>query len=358
MNPLPLQSILLSDTPLIDVRAEIEFKAGSFPSARNMPILNDHERALVGICYKDKGPDAAKSLGHELVSGAIRENRIDTWCEFISQNPGAKLYCFRGGLRSTLAQQWLQDRGIQIEKIKGGYKALRQSLLAVYEDLPELIVVAGKTGTGKTEFLARVPNKVDLEYRANHRGSAFGKQLSEQPAQIDFENRVALDFLKLRSGPVLIEDESRLIGRINLPLLLQKAMAEAPIVLLEDSVENRIARINKEYLVEQFEALSAQTGSVTKAQDELERIFLDSLGAIKKRLGPERHRSLVNLMGVGFQIQKTGDFSAHNAWIRVLLEEYYDPMYEYQLSKKQSRIIGSGTQEGLLEYADYSPKKP
>jgi tRNA 2-selenouridine synthase len=63
-------------------------------------------------------------------------------------------------------------------------------------------------------------------------------------------------------------------------------------------------------------------------------------------------------MGVGFQIQKTGDFSAHNAWIRVLLEEYYDPMYEYQLSKKQSRIVGSGTQEGLLEYADYSPKKP
>ena len=237
MNPLPLQSILLSDTPLIDVRAEIEFKAGSFPSARNMPILNDDERALVGICYKDKGPDAAKALGHELVSGAIRENRIDTWCEFISQNPGAKLYCFRGGLRSTLAQHWLQDRGIQIEKIKGGYKALRQSLLAVYEDLPELIVVAGKTGTGKTEFLARIPNKVDLEYRANHRGSAFGKQLSEQPAQIDFENRVALDFLKLHSGPVLIEDESRLIGRINLPLLLQKAMTEAPIVLLEDSVE-------------------------------------------------------------------------------------------------------------------------
>ena len=220
------------------------------------------------------------------------------------------------------------------------------------------LIALAQTGTGKTEFLARVPNKVDLEYRANHRGSAFGKQLSEQPAQIDFENRVALDFLKLRSGPVLIEDESRLIGRINLPLLLQKAMAEAPIVLLEDSVENRIARINKEYLVEQFQALTAQTGSVTKAQDALERIFLDSLGAIKKRLGPERHRSLVNLMGVGFQIQKTGDFSAHNAWIRVLLEEYYDPMYEYQLSKKQSRIVGSGTQEGLLEYADYSPKKP
>jgi len=357
VNPLPLQSILLSDTPLIDVRAEIEFKAGSFPSASNMPILNDHERALVGICYKDKGPDAAKALGHELVSGAIREDRIDAWSEFINQNPGAQLYCFRGGLRSTLAQQWLKERGIHIAKIEGGYKALRKSLLAVYENLPELLVVAGKTGTGKTEFLARVPNKVDLEYRANHRGSAFGKQLSEQPAQIDFENRVALDFLKLNSGPVLIEDESRLIGRINLPQQLQKAMAEAPIILLEDNIDNRIARINKEYLVAQFQALSTLTGSVSKAQDELELIFLNALGAIKKRLGPERHRSLVNQMEIGFQIQKTGDFSAHNVWIRVLLEEYYDPMYEYQLTKKQSRIIGSGTQDALLSNADYLPKK-
>ncbi len=351
MKPTPLQTVLMSGVPLIDVRAEIEFKAGSFPSAVNMPILNDHERERVGICYKHDGPTAAEALGHQLVSGAIRKGRIDSWSEFISHHPDAQLYCFRGGLRSTLAQQWLMDRGIEITKIEGGYKALRQSLLAVFENLPELVVVAGKTGTGKTDFLNRVSNKVDLEHRANHRGSAFGKQLTDQPAQIDFENEVALDFLKLTAGPVLIEDESRLIGRINLPLPLQKAMAEAPIVLLEDDIEHRVARINREYLIEQYQALEAQSRSVSEAQDALEAIFYNALSAIKKRLGSERHKSLENLMDVGFQIQKTGDFSAHNAWIRVLLEEYYDPMYEYQLSKKQSRIIDAGTQDALLKYA-------
>ena len=352
MKPSQLQSILISDTPLIDVRAQVEFNAGAFPSASNIPILNDHERELVGTCYKNEGPEHARALGHKLVSGSTRESRIDNWCEFVEQNPGSQLYCFRGGLRSTLAQQWLKDRGYQIPKIEGGYKALRRSLLSVFEHLPNLIVVAGKTGTGKTEFLARVSNKVDLEHRANHRGSAFGKQLSEQPAQIDFENRVALDFLKTQSTPVLIEDESRLIGRINLPLPLQATMSEAPIILLEDTIENRVTRINQEYLVDQFEALREKTESAEKALNELKTIFLGSLDAIRKRLGPERYENLGDLMRAGFQAQSAGDFSGHNPWIRVLLEEYYDPMYEYQLSKKQTRIIDSGDQEALLKYAD------
>ena len=75
------RAILASDTPLIDVRAPIEFAQGAMPAAVNLPLMNDDERAAVGTCYKRQGPDAALALGHRLVSGDTRE---------AASTPGAK----------------------------------------------------------------------------------------------------------------------------------------------------------------------------------------------------------------------------------------------------------------------------
>ena len=36
-------SIFLSDTPLMDVRAPVEFSKGSFPQASNVPLLDDEQ---------------------------------------------------------------------------------------------------------------------------------------------------------------------------------------------------------------------------------------------------------------------------------------------------------------------------
>ncbi len=33
----------------------------------------------------------------------------------------------------------------------------------------------------------------------------------------------------------------------------------------------------------------------------------------------------------------------HKDWIKIVLERYYDPMYEYQLAKKIDRLSFSGT---------------
>ena len=38
------------------------------------------------------------------------------------------------------------------------------------------------------------------------------------------------------------------------------------------------------------------------------------------------------------QQERTGDTSGHHLWIEALLTDYYDPMYDYQLSQKQGRI--------------------
>jgi tRNA 2-selenouridine synthase SelU len=71
--PQNIRQILASDTPLIDVRAPVEFRQSAMPAAINLPLMNDDERAAVGTCYKRQGPDAALALGHQLVNGEIRE---------------------------------------------------------------------------------------------------------------------------------------------------------------------------------------------------------------------------------------------------------------------------------------------
>jgi tRNA 2-selenouridine synthase len=348
------KSLFLQDCPMIDVRAPIEFAQGAFPTAINLPILFDDEREQVGICYKQRGADAAEQLGHNLVSGATREARLLAWQEFITNHPDALVYCFRGGLRSQLTQDWLLAAGTPAPRIKGGYKALRGYLLQVFEALPPLMILAGKTGSGKTTLLADLPHQVDLEDRAQHRGSAFGKRLTPQPSQIGFENAVAVDFLKLAdaapSRTVVVEDEGRLIGRVSLPLSLQAAMKQAPLMLLEVDLAARVEHIHEEYIVQHFADLLAATGDHALAQQQHERSFLLALEAIKKRLGGVAHGQLHALMSRAFKAQQRGDFALHRDWIQTLLVDYYDPMYDYQIGQKAERIIFRGDADSVREY--------
>ena len=200
------------DTPLIDLRAPTEFNPGAFPNAINLPLMTDDERAKVGTCYKQYGQQAAIKLGHKLVSGECREQRMAQWRSFIEQNPEGYLYCFRGGLRSQTVQQWLADEGLEYPLINGGYKAMRRFLMDSLEALPQsfnFIVIGGRTGTRKTDLILKLPNSIDLEGRANHRGSSFGRRVGGQPTVINFENNLAIDLLKLKTNysTLLIEDE-------------------------------------------------------------------------------------------------------------------------------------------------------
>ena len=99
--------LFLNGVPMMDVRAPVEFAQGAFPGVVNRPLMDDGERQQVGTCYKHKGQDAAIALGHQLVSGATKQARIAAWAQFAQDHPGGVLYCFRGGLRSQIVQQWL-----------------------------------------------------------------------------------------------------------------------------------------------------------------------------------------------------------------------------------------------------------
>ena len=202
------RAILASDTPLIDVRAPIEFAQGAMPAAVNLPLMNDDERAAVGTCYKRQGPDAALALGHRLVSGDTRDARINAWREASLAHPEGFLCCARGGQRSHISQAWLKEAGIDYPLIRGGYKALRQTAIQVTIEQSQkpMVLIGGCTGNGKTLLVKQHAQGIDLEGLAHHRGSSFGRTLTPQLSQASFENHLAAELLKKDAARWVLED--------------------------------------------------------------------------------------------------------------------------------------------------------
>ena len=356
-NTEQYRELFLNDTPMMDMRAPVEFAKGAFPGVCNLPLMTDSERQRVGTCYKQQGQQAAIELGHKLVSGATKSERIEAWAAFARAHPEGYLYCFRGGLRSQIVQQWLKsEAGIDYPRVIGGYKAMRGFLLDSTEQAVaqcDFVLVGGLTGTGKTEVITQLANSLDLEGRANHRGSSFGKRATPQPAQIDFENALAVDILKKRAAGTrqfVLEDEGRTVGSCSLPLGLFQGMKSYSLVWLEDSFEGRVARILEDYVVRLSGEFIAELGEEAGFPAFAERLQ-QSLANILKRLGGERYQRLAGLMDAALAEQaRSGAVELHCGWIEGLLNEYYDPMYAYQRDSKGERIEFAGEQVAVLEY--------
>ena len=357
-------NLFLRDAALLDVRAPVEFNAGAFPRSTNIPLLDDRQREQIGTRYKDAGQDAAITLGLQLATPALRAQRIGDWSAFCRENPEGYLYCFRGGLRSHTTQAWLREAGLDYPLVRGGYKALRGFLLLALEHNlthTPLLVLSGSTGVGKTTLLRQVPRKLDLEARAQHRGSAFGSLVDAQPPQISWENAVAVDLLKLVQGeaarlPVLLEDESRLIGHIHVPPFMQERMYTAPRILLEAPLEQRIANISADYIEQPWQQHLHLHGAA--AQQQFGTRVLHNLQRICKRLGAERHARVEQLFRSGIAALPHGDRAAFHAGIRILLQEYYDPLYHHKLQQHQQGLVFRGEHVAVLEWLQHHMAQP
>lgn len=363
MAELPLsndfRSIVLNRTPLIDVRAPVEFEKGAFPGAVNLPLMDDEERRLVGIRYKESGNTEAVKLGHSLVGGAVKEARVNAWTDFMGAHPDAMLYCFRGGQRSKISQAWLDDAGKTIVRLKGGYKAFRNFLLNEIEKSPhhfKPVVLGGRTGSGKTILLKRVENSIDLEGLANHRGSSFGRKVTPQPTQIDFENALAYDLIrKLERGfsHLVFEDEGRNVGSLYLPKTFADFLSEAPLVILETPTEERVEITFDEYVVaaQQMYREAGYGDPLEAWKDDIQ----SAMKRIERRLGSQRYKEACALFENALKEQRrSGSLDAYKAWVVYLLREYYDPMYDYQIQKRAERVAFRGSAEEVLAYlAEY-----
>jgi tRNA 2-selenouridine synthase len=338
-----LQLRNLSNVSNIDLRSENEFKKGSIPQSVNIPILNNDQFKKVGIEYKKNGSDAAIALGHSLVKGSLKENLIHHWTEHLKKNPECLLYCFRGGMRSEIAVKWLNECGVKVNRLKGGYKNFRNWVISQHLDIEnyikDWIIIGGLTGSGKTDFLRSFKESIDLERIANHRGSAFGIRDGGQPTQSNFENILTLDYLNHKYEKLILEDESRTIGRAGLPGFWYQKMQSSKLIILEVDDDKRAENIYYEYVYDEL------NNGVN--EDILLEKYLGSLNNIKRRLGNVVYNNIKDLMKSAF---RQNEKEIHKEWILTLLTSYYDKMYSYKLDMRKDFIVHKGEIESCRDY--------
>lgn len=238
---------------LIDVRAPAEFAEDHIPSAINLPVLSDEERARVGTMYKQVSPFDARKLGAALVAANAARHLQGPLAGMLG---GWKplVYCWRGGQRSGSFAMILGQIGWRVDTVAGGYKAWRSRVVQALYEMPfpmRAVVLDGNTGAGKTALLpllaARGVQVLDLEGLARHRGSLFGA-VGPQPSQKAFETALAYAISGLDpTRPVVIEAESSKIGNCRLPASIWKAMQAAPRLFIESPARARAAHLIAAY---------------------------------------------------------------------------------------------------------------
>lgn len=355
-------SFLANGAPLLDVRSPGEYSVAKLPNTLNCPILLNAERDAVGTTYKKDGPHRAQELGHWLVCGETRQRRVASWIKIANAHHPCALFCARGGLRSQLAQQWLLENGTALPRVSGGYKALRKILLQHLNPHAlgiRMILLTGKTGCGKTSILhelAPIIPVLDLEGLANHKGSAFGGVYGQQPAQAAFENALAIALLRHKADQqsLLVEDESRMVGRIELPDSFFEAMKVATRIELVRPVEERVDILLEEYISFQLEAFTQYSnfeflGSVSPFQ-MLRRALVINLSKIQKKLGGVRHGEMKKMVELAcLEHEHYANIDVHKKWMEMLLVWYYDPLYEKHLQKIRPLITDTIHPDELAE---------
>lgn len=295
--------------PVIDVRSPSEYDAGHIPSAVNIPLFDDEERALVGTRYHKAGKDAGFMLGLE-IAGPKLADYLKRLHSNVPVHSPVIVYCWRGGMRSNSMAWLFSQAGHRVKVLRGGYKAFKGYIREQISTGYKLLVIGGMTGSGKTEILDRLKQLghqvLDLEALACHKGSVFGHLgQHEQPDNEWFEIMMweALRSFD-RSQPVFIEDESRSIGKVSLPEPFFIKLQQSPILIIQVDIKARISRLVNEY------------GCFPK------EVLIEDIDKLKKYLGGETHTKVVDAV-------QTGDLQ--NA-VEMLLT-YYDKKYNESVNR-------------------------
>ena len=299
---------------LIDVRSPSEYYKGHMPNSINIPLFDDYERSIIGTIYKQKGKKKAVMEGLKFF-----EKRIELILDKIFINIDShnilpnnnkliiKIYCSRGGMRSQSIAWLLEKYKFNLITLKGGYKDYRRWILNSFSKKWNIVIIGGKTGTGKTRLLSLLEKHkyqtLDLEEFACHRGSTFGGLgMKEQPSNEQFENKIAEKLNSFNSiNNIFVEAESANIGKCKIPHEFFNQMKSSRRIEIVRSESNRLDELIGTY-------------SVFNKEDLQESVL-----RIKKRLGPQRTKIAI-------------DSIKEEKWDKVCRSvlDYYDRCYEYE----------------------------
>jgi tRNA 2-selenouridine synthase len=310
---LPTDLFLKASGVVLDVRSPGEYERGHIPGAISFPLFSNDERAQVGICYKERGRDAAVELGLAIVGPKL--SQFVATAKQLAPDRVVRIHCWRGGMRSGSMAWLLETAGFQVNLLERGYKGFRQWVRDVLSVPKPVVTLGGMTGTGKTAILYALADRgeqiLDLEKYANHRGSSYGNLgLPPQPSTEHFENLIAAEWASLRGDRLIwVEAESRMVGTCRVPNELFDQMMTAPILQVERSRSERVELLLKDY------------GNADRSQ------LIAATERLQKRLGGDRVRDAVNLILAG-----------HLGEAIDIVLDYYDKAYLYDLHRRNVPI--------------------
>ena len=307
---------------LIDVRSPSEYYKGHMPNSINIPLFDNDERSIVGTIYKKEGRKKAVIQGLKFFEKKIDLllDNLFTNIDFhknINDNNNNELfiriYCSRGGMRSQSIAWLLEKYKLNPITLKGGYKKYRKWILDCFSKKWEIVIIGGKTGSGKTRLLSLLERykyqTIDLEGFACHRGSTFGGLgMKEQPSNEQFENKIAEKLYSFKTiNNIFVEAESANIGKCKIPHEFFNQMKKSRRIEILRSESNRLDELINTYSVFKKEELK------------------DSVQRIKKRLGPQRTKIALDSI----------DNEKWDLVCRSVLD-YYDKCYEYEKIGKEN----------------------
>lgn len=327
----------LEKSVLVDVRSEGEYQEATIPGALNLPLFNNDERAEIGTIYTQVSPTLAREEGLKIVSPKLPEliGKAKEWSE---QGP-LVLFCWRGGMRSKSLATVIDLMGVPVYRLQGGYKSYRKKVVEFFDQelAFKVIVLRGNTGVGKTEILKQLRKDgypaIDLEGLANNRGSVFGDVgLGAAPSQKTFESLLYEELKRVRAQQqsyIVVECESKRIGRVSLPNKFHQVMQEGTQALVYDSIKNRVNRLLKEY---------------TRISEALPQIKA-ALLRLDKNLGRKKLEEYIGLL----EENRLYEFTEK-------LLEYYDALYRYPnepSSEYAYNICQENPEQAIRELENY-----
>jgi tRNA 2-selenouridine synthase SelU len=202
---------------IIDIRPADVFVKGSFAGAVSIPVEN-------GSTW-------------DLLTAEIKKNAGKQPIHIMDHN---------GSMTASFAEE------TDVFCLQGGYQAFKNWRHAVFSAGPPVGMIAGKTGSGKTEILQTLLKMgrqvIDLEGLARHKGSVFGSTHDKQPPLEDFLNTLLSVWLRLdASVPVWMEEKGKVLGKLGIPETLYEKMRHAVLFELLTGFDARLQHIQKEY---------------------------------------------------------------------------------------------------------------
>ena len=307
---------------LIDVRSPSEYYKGHMPNSINVPLFDNDERSIIGTIYKKEGKEKAVIEGLKFFEKKLEFLLDNLFMKIHSQKiisesnnneSFIRIYCSRGGMRSQSISWLLEKYKFNPITLAGGYKTYRKWILNCFSIKWKIIIIGGKTGTGKTRLLSLLEKykyqTIDLEGFACHRGSTFGSLgMPKQPSNEQFENLIAEKLYSFKNfNNIFVEAESSNIGKCKIPHEFFNQMKTSRRIEILRSESNRLDELIDTYSVFNKEELQ------------------ESVLRIKKRLGPQRTKTALESIN-------------NEKWDLVCKSvlDYYDRCYEYEKVGKEN----------------------